>query len=287
MKNLISILFIALSLYSCSDLGDENFQDCGTVTNVVYEDFSYCGALRENPQQPSFVIVTSNAEMQKLFTTCETYADALPDFNQKRILGLFAGQKPSSGFGIKIQSVVEDNCQIVVDYFEIEPKPTDPVLTVLTYPADYIVLPKSNKSILFRKVNPIDYVVVGTYYGYCVGTECQQFFRMDNEKVLHYLNVNYDSYDFSQYNYKTLSFKDDFAAFLLKIPTDIKSLKGQTKTFGSPDSHDQGGVYFEWSQAGIVTKIYLDNDNSTDQTQDIILFKKAIQDKIAELKTKS
>ena len=73
----------------------------------------------------------------------------------------------------------------------------------------------------------------------------------------------------------------------MKIPTEIKDFKGETKTFGSPDSHDQGGVYFEWSQGGIVTKIYLDTDNSTDQTQNIILFKKVIQDKITELKTKS
>ncbi|MNY59017.1 hypothetical protein D3C86_1954180 [compost metagenome] len=99
--------------------------------------------------------------------------------------------------------------------------------------------------------------------------------------------MNYDSYDFNQYNYKTLGFKDDFAAFLLKIPTEIKDLKGQTKTFGSPDSYDQGGVYFEWSQAGVVTKVFLDTDNSADQTQNIILFKKLIQDKITELKTKS
>jgi len=286
MKNLISILFVVLSFYSCSDLGDENVQDCGTASNVAYESFSYCGTLKENPKQLSFVIVNSNEEMQKLFTTCETFTVALPDFTQKRILGLLAGPKPSSGYGIKIQSVQEDNCQITVNYFEREPAEDEVVLTVITYPSDYIVLPKSNKPILFRKVNAIDYAVVGSFYGYCVGTDCQQFFRIENDKVLRYLSVNYNSYDFNQYSYKTLGFKDDLAAFLLKIPTELAALKGQTKTFGAPDSHDQGGVYFEWSQGGIVTKIYLDNDNSTDQSQNVINFKKAIQDKIAELKTK-
>ncbi|WP_268847496.1 protease complex subunit PrcB family protein [Flavobacterium aestivum] len=288
MKNLILMLFTTLSLYSCTDPSDNNNTiDCGKVTNVMYESFSYCGVLKENPKQPSFIIVNSNEDIQKLFTTCQTTDVALPDFSQKRVLGLLAGQKPTGGYTIKIQSVVEDNCQIVVEYFEQEPKKDDFVTTVLTYPADYVVLPKSNKPIFFKKVNPInDYVVVGTYFGECSGADCQQFFRIENEKVLRYLRVNYDSYDFNQYGYKALGFKDDFAAFLLKIPTEIKDLKGQTKTFGSPDSHDQGGVYFEWSQGGVVTKVYLDVDNSADQTQNIILFKKVIQDKILELKTK-
>jgi hypothetical protein len=287
MKSLISILFVALSFYSCSDITDDNVQNCGNSTNVVYESFSYCGVLKENPKQYSFVILNSSEDVQKIFTTCQTFDVALPDFTQKRILGIYAGAKPTSGYTIKIQSVVEDNCQIIVEYFEKEPKKDEVVTTVITYPADYVVLPKSDKPILFRKVYEInDYVVVGTYFGECRGADCQQFFRIDSQKVLHYLNVSYDSYDFNHYKYKTLGFKDDFTAFLQKTPTEITALKGQTKTFGSPDSHDQGGVYFEWSQSGVVTKVYFDNDNTTDQTQNVILFKKVIQDKITELKTK-
>lgn len=287
MKNLISILFVALSFYSCNDISDDNVQNCGIVTNVVYESFSYCGVLKENPKQYSFVILNSSEDVQKIFTTCQTVDVALPNFTEKRILGIYAGPKPTSGYTIKIQSVIEDDCEIVVEYFEKEPKKDEVVTTAITYPADYVVLPKSNKPILFKKANQInDYVVMGTYFGYCNGTDCQQFFRIDNEKVLQYLKVGYNSYDFNQYNYKTLNYKDNFAAFLLKIPTEISALKGQTKIFGSPDSHDQGGVYLEWSQGGIVTKIYVDTDNTADQSQNLILFKKAIQDKITELKTK-
>ncbi|PWA09567.1 protease complex subunit PrcB family protein [Flavobacterium laiguense] len=287
MKNLISILFVALSFYSCNDITDDNGQNCGSITNVVYESFSYCGVLKENPKQPSFIIVNSNEEMQKLFTACATFDVALPDFTQKRILGLLAGPKPTGGYSIKIQSVVEDDCQIIVEYFETTGG--DGALSqVITYPTDYVVLPKSSKPVFFKKVNKINnYATIGTYVGECSGSDCQQFFRIEKEKVLRYLKVNYGSYDFNQYNYKALGFKDDFTAFLSKIPTEIAALKGQTKTFGSPDSHDQGGIYFEWSQGGVMTKVYLDIDNSADQTQNIILFKKVIQDKIAELKTKA
>ena len=168
--------------------------------------------------------------------------------------------------------MVEDDCQIIVEYFEKEPTKDEIVTTAITYPADYVILPKSNKPILFKKVNQInDYASYrNLFWSMFWGRLSISFIRIENYKVLQYLKVNYDSYDFNQYNYKALGFKDDFAAFLLKIPTEIKNLKGQTKTFGSPDSHDQGGVYFEWSQGGIVTKIYLDTDNSTDQTQNII-----------------
>ena len=289
MKNLILVLFVALGFYSCTDSPDYNAPNCGTVTNVAYESFSYCGTLKESPKQPVFVVVSSKDEFEKIFTTCPTFAATdFPDFTQKRILGLFAGPKPTGGYGIKIQSIEQDDCQIVVQYFETEPKVGDGVTGVVTYPADYVVIPKSSKPIFFQKVNQNkDYVVVGTYAMQCFGAECQQFFKIDTQKALRYLKVNYGSYDFNQYGFKTLIYKEDFAAFLKTIPTEIVALKGQTKTFGAPDAHDQGGVYFEWSQGGTVTKIYLDNDNTADQTPNILLFKKVIQDKITELKTKS
>ena len=207
MKNLISILFVALSLYSCNVISNDNVQNCGSITNVVYESFSYCGVLKENPKQTPFITVNSNEEMQKLFTVCETVDVALPDFTQKRILGLLAGPKPTGGYTIKIQSVVEDDCQIIVEYFEKEPTKDELVTTAITYPADYVILPKSTKPILFKKVSQLsDYVVMGTYFGRCTGNECRQFFRIENAKVLRYLKVNYGSYDLNQCSYRDIRF---------------------------------------------------------------------------------
>jgi hypothetical protein len=266
---------------------NDNVTNCGATANVSFESFSYCGALKENPKQISFVVLKSSEDVLKIFSTCQTFDVALPDFAQKRILGIYAGPKPTGGYAIKIQSVVEDGCQIVVEYFEKEPKKSDVVTTALTYPADYIVLPKSDKPILFKKVNEInDCIIIGSYFGQCIGADCLQFFKMNGQQVLHYSNVNYNSYDFDSYRFKSLIYNEDLAVFLQKIPAEITAIKGQTKTFGSPDSHDQGGVYFEWNQGGTVTRVYFDNDATADQSQSIILFKKIIQDKITELKTK-
>nr|WP_315199589.1 protease complex subunit PrcB family protein [uncultured Flavobacterium sp.] len=288
MKRFILVALMALSFYSCTDsIDNEGAQNCGDVRNVAYENFVYCGQLKENPTKPIYILINSNEDLQKQFNACDSFGP-LPDFTQKRVLGLLSGPRPSSGYNIKIQAVVENDCQILVEYSEKVPGDNEMVTMAITYPADYVVLPKSDKPILFRKVNPInDYAIVGTYYGYCTGADCYQFYKIENYKVIKYPTVNKFPAEFNQTNYKALVYKDDFVGFLSKIPTEIKDLKGQTKTFGSPDAHDQGGVYLEWSQAGVVTKIYLDNDNTADQKTEIIAFKKVIQDKVAELKTKS
>lgn len=285
MKRIILVVLVVFGFYSCSDsLGDDTQnQNCGNVRNVAYESFNYCGQPKENPTKPIYVLINSNEELQKHFVPCDPFGP-LPDFTQKRILGLLSGPKPTSGYDLKIESVIEDDCQILVQYSEKGPGN----LTVITYPSTYIVLLKSNKPILFSRVSEVvDYAIVGTYYGQCTGENCYQFFKIENHKVTQYPKVTNFPAAFNQTDYKALIYKDDLASFLSKIPTEIKDIKGQTKTFGSPDAHDQGGVFLEWSQGGVITKIYLDNDNTTDQTAELIAFKKVIQDKVAELKTKS
>lgn len=288
MKRFILIALAALSFYSCTDsIDNDSSQNCGDVRNVAYESFNYCGELKEKPTKPIYVLINSNEELQKHFTAC-TPSSPLPDFTQKRILGLLAGPKPTGGFTIKIQSIIENDCQILVEYSEKAPAAGDDVTQAVSYPVDYVALPKSNKPILFSKVSEaVDYAIVGTYFGECTGADCYQFYKIENYKVIKYSKVNNFPVEFNKTDYKSLIYKDDYPGFLLKVPTEIKNLKGQTKTFGLPDANDQGGVYLEWSQGGVVTKIYLDTDNTADQTAEIIAFKKVIQDKIAALKTKS
>jgi hypothetical protein len=231
MKSIISMLLVVLSFYSCSDsFGDDNVQNCGDITNVAYESFDYCGKLKENPTRPVYVVIKSISEMNEKFTSCETYNTVLPDFTQKRILGLFSGPKPTGGYSIKIESVIQDDCQILVRYFETAPGENDAVATVITYPADYVVLPISNKPILFSKVNKIvDYVILGTYIGrtassQCDG-ECNSFYQIESQKVVQYLKVNNFPAEFNQNNYKSLAYKEDFIGFTAKIPTQMLMIK--------------------------------------------------------------
>lgn len=279
-------MLVALSLYSCSDpIESGEPQNCGSVRNVAFESFNYCGQLKENPTKAIYITINSTEEMQQKFAACA--AVPLPDFTQKRILGLLAGPKPTTGYDIKIVSVIEDDCQILIQYSEKTSGAVGETPTT-TYPADYVILPKSTKPLLFSKVNKVvDYAIVGTYFKECTGASCYQFYKIENYKVLQYPKVSNFPVQFNQTDYKALIFKDDYAGFLAKVPTEIKNLKGTSKTYGLPDDHDQGGVYFEWSLGGVVTKVYLDNDNTADQTAEIIAFKNVIKNKITELKTKS
>jgi hypothetical protein len=292
MKRFILIALMALSFYSCTDsIDNDATQNCGDVRNVAHESFNYCSQAKENPTKPIYVLINSNEELQKHFTAC-TSSNPLPDFTQKRILGLLAGPKPTGGFTIKIQSIIENDCQILVEYSEKAPATGDDVTQAVSYPADYVVLPKSNKPILFSKVSEaVDYAVVGTYVAnpattQCAG-DCNTFYKIENYKVIKYPKMGNFPIEFNKTDYKSLVYRDDYAGFLLKVPTEIKNLKGQTKTYGTPGTDDHSGVYFELSQAGVVTKIYLDTQNTTDQTTDVVAFKKVIQDKVALLKTKS
>lgn len=156
MKNLFLIVVMVFGFSSCSDNIDNEVPDCGEASSVTFSNFTLCGSLKENPKQPSYVVITSQEGFMKAFNVCPSFiALDLPDFTQKRILGIMAGPKPTEGYSIKIQSIRQDNCQIVVEYFEKEPKPEDEVATVITYPADYVVIPKSDKPFYFVKVKEI------------------------------------------------------------------------------------------------------------------------------------
>lgn len=54
------------------------------------------------------------------------------------IIGLFSGQKGSSGHAIHTSQVILDNNQLTVKFYEIKPSPDSIYLTVITYPYQYI-----------------------------------------------------------------------------------------------------------------------------------------------------
>jgi hypothetical protein len=263
MKNLILMMFVILPFYSCTDVSDTNIENCGNTTNVVYESFSYCGVLKEDPKQYAFLIINSDEEVQKLFTTCETKDISLPDFNEKRILGLFAGPKPTGGYVLKIQSVVEDDCQIIVEYFEKEPKKDEIVTTAVTYPADYVLLPKSSKPILFKKVNEVvDYVVIGRYSFFCP-SNCSSTYRIDDVKTIRFLSENK-----LPGSYEVLGVKEDLSSFVSQIPQEILALKGQSKEFKNDLIADGGGCFIEYHQGNVVTSIKFTNFNNPEKGQE-------------------
>lgn len=178
MKKMIALVMLALSFNSCSDGFDQTEVDCGAVTDVVFEDFNFCGELKEKPTQPSFIFINSVEDFEKFLVACPSFkALDLPDFTQKRILVLMAGPKPTGGYEINIKAVRQNNCQIGVDYTEKEPGSDEIVTQATSYPVDFVVMPKSTKPIYFFKVKETTATVFNSVevFSGAIGSEFLEF----------------------------------------------------------------------------------------------------------------
>ena len=285
MKKLMLSLFIAFGFSACS-LNDDLPQDtCGEYTNVPFSGFPLsCNySIKEQFTNPAAVVIKTQEKLNQYFTQhaneCTVASDPSINFTTNTLIGIFAGQKPTSGYGIKITSIVENGCQIVVNFYEHGPQTGETPTTGATYPSDYVLIPNTTKQIYFNKTTENkDNIVIGTY-----GT-VNDFFQLNDYNVLKFLNVVTDKYEFGQYKHTATIKRGEYTLFLKSVPTEILNLKGQTKTYGSPNSAGQGGVYFELHQGASTTKIYIDNNDTADQSTEVKVFKKAIKDKIVLLK---
>ncbi|MBS7255697.1 protease complex subunit PrcB family protein [Flavobacterium branchiicola] len=291
MKKLMLSLFIAFGFSACSLNNDDINTDCGANEDVAFTGFPLlCNySVKSLPTNPVAVVLGSQEKVDQYFTkhenTCTVPSDPTIDFTKNLLVGIFSGVKPTNGYGIKMTSIVENNCQMVINFYESSPQAGEVILQTPTYPSDFILIPLTNKPIVFNKVNEnSDNIIVGTYATYCTGPDCQKFFQLNNFNVMKFQNVVAGKYEFEQYKSTSLIKKGEYSAFLKNVPAEILSLKGQTKTYGSPDAADQGGIYFQLRQGNIVTKVYIDNADTDDQSAEIKTFKKAIKDKIESLK---
>ncbi len=75
------------------------------------------------------------------------------DFSTRMLVGVFSGEKPTGGYSIAIQRVLEDSKKLVVEYKEKSPPPEAMVIMVVTYPCQIISLPLSGKPVEFKTVN--------------------------------------------------------------------------------------------------------------------------------------
>jgi len=71
------------------------------------------------------------------------------DFNEKMVASIFLGERPSSGYSIKVTNVTKTNSRITIFATEDAPKDNDYKSSIVTSPYTLITLPKSNLSINF------------------------------------------------------------------------------------------------------------------------------------------
>jgi len=291
MKKLMFGLFVAFGISACSLGDDAKYADCGDNTIVEFTGFPLlCNYnVKTPPPTAAVAVVNTQKQMDALFekhaNSCAVSSDPNIDFTKNFLVGVFAGPKSTTGFALKITSIIENNCQIIVNYYEKSPAPGENVSQTTTNPFDVVLIPKTSKPFIFIKSNEsADNMIIGNYSNQCTGADCQKFFQINDYNTLKFLNVAAGQYDFSQYKYTPTIKKGEYTLLLKDVPGEILALKGQTKTYGNPNESAQGGVYFELNQNAVITRVYIDNADTADQSAAIKAFKKVIQDKITSLK---
>jgi hypothetical protein len=76
------------------------------------------------------------------------------DFENETVIGLFVGEKSTTGHWVQIDRIVRDDEKgLVVEYYVTEPDPWMVVLDVVTYPFTIIAIPKTDEEISFVEVD--------------------------------------------------------------------------------------------------------------------------------------
>lgn len=104
-------------------------------------------------------------------------------------------------------------------------------------------------------LNEGDYLIFGHFYGFCVGENCVENFKLTNKNLYRDSNHNYsqESFNFELLgNDKFEQVKDLTNYFPEKILSEKES------TFGCPDCADGGGLYIEYYKNGTVKKWRID-----------------------------
>lgn len=89
-----------------------------------------------------------------------------------------------------------------------------------------------------------DYLLFGHFYGFCLGEECIEIFKLTDSQLL---EDTVDQYPSSRESYNGKYVKLDDVKFdlvkdlVISIPNDL--LEEQSSIIGSPDARDGGGVY--------------------------------------------
>jgi hypothetical protein len=131
----------------------------------------------------------------------------------------------------------------------------------------------------------VDGITFGTYYGNCL-KNCVKVYdvslavlQIDDSVTNAKLTWNY------VFNStRTLDkAKQNMAIPLLKqVPAEL--MKNSTTTFGSPDSHDQGGVYIIIKTIPAIYRFRIDMDDTPDQSAEVRTFKQRVLEVMKQIK---
>ncbi|QSE97046.1 hypothetical protein [Fulvivirga lutea] len=103
-----------------------------------------------------------------------------------------------------------------------------------------------------KTLQSADYLIFGRYAGFCVGEECVEIFKLEDNVLSEDINDNYPDYKMPYNgNFQPLTSLKmlDTENILTQTPASIFAI--QDTILGCPDCADGGGVYFEYKQGDV------------------------------------
>jgi hypothetical protein len=81
--------------------------------------------------------------------------DAEPtiNFEEKSVIGIHLGQKPSSGYRVQVTRIEDKDSHLVVNYDVVSPSKNCNVDTALTYPYCFVAIAKNSKPVEYKARN--------------------------------------------------------------------------------------------------------------------------------------
>jgi hypothetical protein len=154
-SRLLLLLGVAL-VAACSDSSSSraNDPDGAPLATQRFGDLTSPTVRAPTSTTPLRLVITTPGEWQQFWS--ERFAGQLPmpplpavDFATEMVVAVTAGQKPSGGYSIRIESVTERGAELEAVVLEKAPGAACVVTGALTFPFDVIRVPRANQTVRF------------------------------------------------------------------------------------------------------------------------------------------
>ena len=141
----VYVIMIFLFLAGCVSVAGEEVPFV-----IIDEGDSYSGFAEQQG-----VVVYSTEEWEKLWK--QVHASIVPtpelpevDFDQQIIVAVFAGEKPSGGYTVKVDRILQTDEAVTVYVVEDSPEPEEMTITVISYPYQMVKMPYTDLPVDFE-----------------------------------------------------------------------------------------------------------------------------------------
>lgn len=151
MKYLFSSLILSLLVSGCSLKTQDTTEAVIADNRVMFRILSQ--GQTSGLTQPKFLTLRSLTEFAELWNIhSQTDPAAMPkiNFKQQMVIAVFTGEQRTGGYGIKIEKIIELENSLQIHVTLIRPKPDTDRVMMITQPNMIVVLPRSNKKIIYQ-----------------------------------------------------------------------------------------------------------------------------------------